>query len=218
LGGAQKLEPVTPMRPARTGVHHGTLLRKSSTGFQAVETRAHPALIIYTMARPAPKALGGAPPIIGNIPGFVHSHHFFAAWRHKFWSLADWAWAGGLFDALLPSWYFGVPILGYRGRFDAEKAYYLLEKYGVRNSFLFPTALKLMMKAVSSPRTRFNLSLRSIMSAGESVGVTVLEWAKEHLGHHQRDVRPDRDQPRGRQLPGRVAGGRLVGGHTPAIA
>ena len=33
---------------------------------------------------------------------------------------------------------FGMPILGYRGRFDAEKAYYLIEKYGVRNSFLFP--------------------------------------------------------------------------------
>ena len=25
-------------------------------------------------------------------------------------------WAGGLFDALLPSWYFGMPLLGYRGR------------------------------------------------------------------------------------------------------
>jgi len=99
-----------------------------------------------------------------------------------FWSPADWAWAGGLFDALLPSWYFGIPILGYRGRFDAEKAYSLLEKYGIRNSFLFPTALKLMMKAVASPKQKYRLTLRSIMSAGESVGVTVLEWAKEHLG------------------------------------
>ena len=39
-----------------------------------------------------------------------------------FWSPADWAWAGGLIDALLPSWYFGMPILGYRGRFDAGDA------------------------------------------------------------------------------------------------
>jgi acetyl-CoA synthetase len=39
-----------------------------------------------------------------------------------------------------------------------------------------------MMKAVPSPRDRFRLSLRSIMSAGESVGVTVIEWAKEQLG------------------------------------
>ena len=77
---------------------------------------------------------------------------------------------------------FGVPILGYRGRFDAEKAYYLLEKYGVRNSFLFPTALKLMMKAVPEPKAKYDFNLRSIMSAGESVGVTVFEWAREQLG------------------------------------
>ncbi len=85
-------------------------------------------------------------------------------------------------DALLPSWYFGMPILGYRGRFDAERAYYLLEKYGVRNSFLFPTALKLMMKAVPEPKRQYKLNLRSVMSAGESVGVTVIEWAREQLG------------------------------------
>src|SRR6267142_185161 len=85
-------------------------------------------------------------------------------------------------DALLPSWMFGVPILGYRGRFDAERAFYLLDKYGVRNSFLFPTALKLMMKAVPEPRKKYRLNLRSIMSAGESVGVTVIEWAKAELG------------------------------------
>jgi acetyl-CoA synthetase len=99
-----------------------------------------------------------------------------------FWSPADWAWTGGLMDALLPSMMFGVPILGYRGRFDAEKAYYLIEKYGVRNSFLFPTALKLMMKAMPEPKRKYDFDLRSIMSAGESVGVTVFEWAKEHLG------------------------------------
>jgi acetyl-CoA synthetase len=95
---------------------------------------------------------------------------------------ADWAWAGGLFDALLPSWAFGIPILGYRGRFEAEKAYYLVEKYGVRNAFIFPTALKLMMKAVPRPRERFDLNLRSVMSAGEAVGATLIEWAKEQLG------------------------------------
>jgi acetyl-CoA synthetase len=85
-------------------------------------------------------------------------------------------------DALLPAWLFGIPILGYRGRFDAERAYYLLDKYGVRNSFLFPTALKLMMKAVPRPRQNYSLDLRSIMSAGEAVGATLLEWAKEELG------------------------------------
>jgi len=86
----------------------------------------------------------------------------------------------------LPSWYFGVPILGYRGRFDAERAYDLLDRYGVRNAFLFPTALKLMMKAVPEPSAKYEIALRSIMSAGESVGVTVLEWARAQLGEQRR--------------------------------
>jgi acetyl-CoA synthetase len=169
-----------------SGVHaYESLLQKAKSEFEKTDTSANdPALIIYTSGTTGPPkgALQGHRLLIGNLPGFTYSHDFFPQPGDMFWSPADWAWAGGLFDALLPSWNFGIPILGYRGRFDAEKAYYLLEKYGVRNSFLFPTALKLMMKAVPEPKRRFKLSLRSIMSAGESVGVTVIEWAREQLG------------------------------------
>src|SRR2546421_2282352 len=168
------------------GVHDwDALLARASRSFAAVDTAANdPALIIYTSGTTgAPKgALEAHRLIIGNISGFVHSHDFFPQPGDIFWSPADWAWAGGLFDALLPTWAFGLPILGYRGKFDAEKAYYLVEKYGIRNAFLFPTALKLMMKAVSKPKGKYRLNLRSIMSAGESVGATVIEWAKEQLG------------------------------------
>ena len=171
---------------SESGVHvFENLLEKSSSAYAPVDTLANdPALIIYTSGTTGPPkgALEAHRLLIGNIPGFVYSHDFFPQPGDMFWSPADWAWAGGLMDALLPSWNFGIPILGYRGRFDAEKAYYLLEKYGVRNSFLFPTALKLMMKAVPEPKRRFGISLRSVMSAGESVGVTVIEWAREQLG------------------------------------
>ncbi|HEU0258816.1 MAG TPA: AMP-binding protein [Burkholderiales bacterium] len=161
------------------------LLQKASARFTPMDTKADdPALIIYTSGTTGPPkgALKAHRVLLGNAPGFVHSHDFFPQPGDMFWSPADWAWTGGLMDALLPAWLFGMPILGYRGRFDAEKAYYLLEKYGVRNSFLFPTALKLMMKAFPSPKAKFDISLRSIMSAGESVGVTVFEWAKAELG------------------------------------
>src|SRR5687767_8594459 len=161
------------------------LLQKASSRFTPVDTAADdPALIIYTSGTTGPPkgALKAHRVLIGNVPGFVHSHDFFPKPGDIFWSPADWAWTGGLMDALLPAWMFGIPILGYRGRFDPEKAYYLLEKYGVRNSFLFPTALKLMMKAVPAPKGKFDLALRSVMSAGESVGVTVFEWARQELG------------------------------------
>src|SRR5919106_30084 len=147
------------------------LLEKASSSFAPVDTKADdPALIVYTSGTTGPPkgALKAHRVLIGNVPGFVHSHDFFPQTGDIFWSPADWAWTGGLMDALLPSWLFGVPILGYRGRFDAEKAYYLIEKYGIRNSFLFPTALKLMMKALPEPRKKFQLELRSIMSAGEA--------------------------------------------------
>ena len=161
------------------------LLQGAASSFTCVETKADdPALIIYTSGTTGPPkgALKAHRVMLGNVPGFVHSHDFFPQKGDLFWSPADWAWTGGLMDALLPSWLFGIAIVGYRGRFDAEKAYYLLEKYGVRNSFLFPTALKLMMKAEPEPRKKHRFVLRSIMSAGESVGTTVIEWARAELG------------------------------------
>jgi acetyl-CoA synthetase len=168
------------------GVHPwGELLARAGSRFACIDTHANdPALIVYTSGTTGPPkgALKAHRVLLGNIPGFVHSHDFFPQPGDMFWSPADWAWTGGLMDALLPTWHFGQPILGYRGRFDADRAYYLIEKYGVRNAFLFPTALKLMMKAMPEPRQRYQINLRSIMSGGESVGVTVFEWAREQLG------------------------------------
>jgi acetyl-CoA synthetase len=184
LPGLRHVIGVAGARESGT-VQWEALLAKASSRFSPLATKADdPALIIYTSGTTGPPkgALKAHRVMIGNAPGFVHSHDFFPQKGDMFWSPADWAWTGGLMDALLPAWLFGIPILGYRGRFDAEKAYYLLEKYGIRNSFLFPTALKLMMKAVPEPQKKFSLNLRSIMSAGESVGVTVIEWAREQLG------------------------------------
>jgi acetyl-CoA synthetase len=162
-----------------------SLLAKASRRFVAVDTLAEdPAVLIYTSGTTGPPkgALVPHRAMIGNMPGFVYSHDEFPRPGDLFWSPADWAWTGGLMDALLPTMYFGYPIVGFRGRFDAERAFGLMEKYGVRNAFLFPTALKMMMKAVAKPRTRYDLALRSIMSAGEAVGETVFAWAREELG------------------------------------
>lgn len=99
-----------------------------------------------------------------------------------FWSPADWAWTGGLMDALLPTLYFGGTIVASRARFSAEHAFELMERHAVTNAFLFPTALKMMMKAVPDPRQRYRLKLRAIMSAGEAVGDAVFQWTQSALG------------------------------------
>jgi len=98
-----------------------------------------------------------------------------------FWSPADWAWTGGLMDALLPTLYFGRPILAWQGRFSAAKAFELMAAYGVTHAFLFPTALKAMMKAEPRPQ-RHGLKLRALMSAGEAVGDAVFAWCRDALG------------------------------------
>jgi acetyl-CoA synthetase len=141
-------------------------------------------MLIYTSGTTgAPK--GAVIPhraLLGNLPGFELSHEFFPQPQDFFWTPADWAWTGGLMDALLPSLYYGVPILGYEGeRFDPERACALLDKYGVRNAFLPPTALK-MLRQLNGIRERHNLSLRSVMSAGEQVTPYLLDWGREHLG------------------------------------
>ncbi len=161
------------------------LLEKASCHFIPVATRARdPALLVYTSGTTGPPkgALMPQQCLLGNLPGFVHSHDGYPREGDLFWSPADWAWTGGLMDALLPALYFGQPIVGYRGRFEPDRALGLIEKYGIRNAFLFPTALKMMMKAWPRPREKFDLRLRTIMSAGEAVGTTVFDWARDALG------------------------------------
>jgi acetyl-CoA synthetase len=155
-------------------------------------TRASdPAVLIYTSGTTGPPkgALMPHSVVLGNLPGFDLSHDDFA--RHadpaapptrRFYSPADWAWTGGLMDVLYPVLYYGQTVVAYRGRFDAEKSLALMARYRVTNTFLFPTALKMIMKAVPHPRQHHALVLESIMSGGEALGATVYRWAEDELG------------------------------------
>ncbi|UCG98598.1 MAG: AMP-binding protein, partial [Burkholderiales bacterium] len=53
-------------------------------------------------------------------------------------------------------------------------------RYAVTNAFLFPTALKMMMRAAEWQRPG-RLKLRAVMSAGEAVGTAVFDWTREQL-------------------------------------
>ncbi len=161
-----------------------TLIENASEAFAFEQTRADdPAMLIYTSGTTgAPKgALNAHRCLLGNLPGFVLSHNGFPMLDDVMWTPADWAWTGGLLDALLPALHFGVPVLSYDGgKFDPQKAFALMERFAVRNAFIPPTALKMMMQ-VASPANRYRLQLRSVMSAGEQLGAEVLAWAEREL-------------------------------------
>jgi acetyl-CoA synthetase len=161
----------------------GLLARAADRFTPAITQADDPAVLIYTSGTTGPPkgALIPHRALIGNLTGFVASQNWFPRPGDVFWSPADWAWTGGLMDALLPTLYFGFPIVGVRGRFAPDRALDLMRRYGVTNSFLFPTALKMMMRAPEW-RDPGRLRLRALMSAGESVGTAVFDWTREHLG------------------------------------
>ena len=180
-------------------------LAQAKSTFKPVSTQAEdPAVLIYTSGTTGnPKgALIPHRALIGNLSGFVCSQNWFGFDAHGaqapqtalptgseavFWSPADWAWTGGLMDALLPTLYFGREIVAFEGRFSPEAAFSLMRDCGVTHTFLFPTALKAMMKAYTgSPRRTvrqdLGLRLQAIMSAGEAVGDAVFAYCQQQLG------------------------------------
>ena len=155
-------------------------------GFQPVDTNADdPAVLIYTSGTtgPAKGALLPHRALIGNLSGFVASQNWFLPGAGPFWSPADWAWTGGLWDALLPVLYFGRTIVATSSRFEAEAALKLMERFKIAHTFLFPTALKAIMRVAPDPRKSHpNLRLQAIMSAGEAVGEAVYAYCRDQLG------------------------------------
>ena len=160
-------------------------IRKGSHDFKAAKTRADdPALLAYTSGTTGPPkgALHAHRMLLGHIPGVEFPHNFFPKEDDLFWTPADWAWLGGLTDVLLPSWYHGIPVVAYRAKkFDPEYAFHIMAKHGIRNSFIPPTALKLM-RQVKDPGSRHAFQLRTVASGGETLGKELLDWGQSALG------------------------------------
>ncbi|NDP38915.1 MAG: AMP-binding protein [Rhodoferax sp.] len=192
----------------RADVNYALALAQRDAHFTPVATLAEEAaVLIYTSGTTGnPKgALIPHRALIGNLSGFVCSQNWFGfdpvakpassagpsdlprGSSAIFWSPADWAWTGGLMDALLPTLYFGRPIVAHNGRFSPQTALELMRDCGVTHTFLFPTALKAMMKAYpgsaqQTVRQQFTLQLQAIMSAGEAVGDAVFDYCRQQLG------------------------------------
>src|SRR5262249_14704184 len=164
-------------------------IEKVSDEFTTVDTSCDdPAIIIYTSGTTGnPKgALHAHRVILGHLPNVEMVHDFFPKPDDVMWTPADWAWIGGLFDALFPAWYHGVPVVGHRARkFEPQAAMELMAKHAVRNVFLPPTALKLLRQANAR---HSGVKLRSIFSAGASRGAGLLDWLRATFGVEAHEI------------------------------
>jgi acetyl-CoA synthetase len=164
-------------------------LNAASPEFATIDTSADdPALIIYTSGTTGnPKgALHAHRVVLGHLPNIEMCHDFFPKPGDLMWTPADWAWIGGLINALFAAWYHGVPIVGHRARkFEPKAAMQMMADYAIRNVFLPPTALKLMRQADVS---HASVKLRSIFTGGESLGGELLGWVRATFGIDAHEV------------------------------
>ena len=142
-----------------------------------------PAFLLYTSGTTGPPkgALVPQRALLGNLTGFECSHNGFSQTNDVVFTPADWAWTGGLLDALLPAWYYGTPVvaLDYK-KFNTQTVWSLMSRHRVTCAFIPPTALKII-RAELDGIDKQPLALRSIMSAGETVGEALFEWAQRVL-------------------------------------
>ncbi len=152
--------------------------------FKTLKTEAEqPALIIYTSGTTGnPKgALHAHRSLIGHLTGFEMSHNHYPKPGDLSWTPADWAWIGGLMNILFCSWYYGQRVFAFRSKkFDPDQALEQMAKHRIKNVFLPPTVLR-MIRQVPNVK-RYGVTLRSLMSAGESLGVDTLIWTEQSFG------------------------------------
>jgi acetyl-CoA synthetase len=161
---------------------HAVLARAASNFTPVATTPDDPALMVYTSGTTGPPkgALHAHRVLLGHLPGIEFPHEFLPQPGDRFWTPADWAWAGGLLNVLLPGLHYGVPVVAQKfDKFDPEQAFAVMAKMGVRNVFIPPTALRMLR---SVPRPNANVRLRSVGSGGEALGAEIYEWGKSALG------------------------------------
>lgn len=99
-----------------------------------------------------------------------------------FFGGADLGWAFGLMNCTLCPLNFGISILVYKGPFNVDKYYHLLEKYKVTNFAYAPTAYRMMMASGSELVKQHNFHIKKLTSAGEPLNAEVVRFFKDHFG------------------------------------
>jgi len=90
-------------------------------------------------------------------------------------------WVYTLGNGMLYPWYFGVPVVLWKGRFDAENWFKLIDEFGITNFAATPTGYRMLL-TVDEAEKKYNIKLRNCISAGEPLPPDTLEEWKERFG------------------------------------
>lgn len=150
-------------------------------GYETARTTPDdPALLYYTSGTTGPAK------------GVLHAHRFAVANAafidtpagvtedDLYWCTADLGWLTGLNP--FGAWFNGAAIVVYEGEFDAERWVDVLDRYPIDVLFTVPTAYR-MLEEHEQLLDDVDLSpLRTLLSVGEPLNPSVIEWAKDRFG------------------------------------
>lgn len=141
-----------------------------------------PAIIQYTSGTTGlPK---GA---ILNHKGVLSLYPYFKFGLHLeeedvFYGGADLGWAYGLVACTLGPLSLGIKTVLYKGMFEVEKVYQILDKYEVTNFAYAPTAYRMMMAVGTETLGKYKIKVRKFSSAGEPLDGEVVNFFKKNFG------------------------------------
>lgn len=163
-----------------------TLLARQPDTFKPLAlSSSQPALLVYPPGAhdPLKGVVLSHGALIGSLPGFVASQNWFPHMAGPFWSPADWMSAAGLLAALLPTLYFGRPVVAVLGRFSGARAIEILDRYAITHAYFPSTHMAQIAAEADLPSPDVQLALRAVAIDGASEhNETLYRWCESKLG------------------------------------
>ncbi|MDS0476982.1 AMP-binding protein [Natrinema sp. 1APR25-10V2] len=163
-------------------------IRRSGTEFETVDS--HPSdtyAIKYTSGTTGqPK---GCP---STHEGTVRLHSYFEhvvdlRSADSYFVAASPAWSYGFTVGMLAAGLRGTAVGCYRGPFDPERLLETFEQFEVTNAMVPPTGLRKLRASAASP-DEYDIDLRVLVSAGESLDESTVEWCDDAFGTQPLDA------------------------------
>ena len=161
-------------------VYYQEQMANADPEFETVRTEPKdPALLYYTSGTTGPAK------------GVVHGHRFTLTnvavaeqpltvnEDSLYWLTADPGWLTGLNS--FGAWFWGVPLVVYRGEFDPKKWVSILDDYPITHLWSVPTAYR-TLKENDGLFDEAEIELENLISIGEPLEAPVIKWAQDRFG------------------------------------